>query len=164
MLVQTGYGIIISEKDGVCISFQNQTPFLTTPDTRANTNMSIFVVFLQVVHNITLNRYNSDTLCKRHVCMLYVCMFDGCDYLSVVSCHARMGCQLFRRHSIYIKTVSSNVLAHVCFVHPIFRFWFLVTFVEEVTKIQKYYIIFVYILQGRMGKTGKTGKKITQLK
>ena len=24
MLIQAGYGIIISEKDGVCISFQNQ--------------------------------------------------------------------------------------------------------------------------------------------
>ena len=30
-----------------------------------------------------------------------------------------------------------------CFVHPIFRFWFLVTFGDEVTKILKYYIIFV---------------------
>ena len=27
-----------------------------------------------------------------------------------------------------------------------------------------YYIIFVYILQGKMGKTGKNEKKITQLK
>jgi hypothetical protein len=87
--------------------------------------------------------------------MLYVCMFDGCDYLSVVSCHARMGCQLFRRHSIYIKKVSSTVLAHVCFVHLIFGFWFLLAFFEEVTKIRKYYIIFVYVLQGKMGKMKK---------
>ena len=28
-------------------------------------------------------------------------------------------------------------------------------FLHEVTKIQKYYIIFVNILQGKMGKTGK---------
>ena len=42
-----------------------------------------------------------------------------------------------------------------CFVHPIFRFWFLVTFGDEVTKIGKYYVIFVYILQGKMGKTKK---------
>ena len=41
------------------------------------------------------------------------------------------------------------------FVHPIFCFWFLVTFGDEVMKIRKYYIIFVYILQGKMGKTEK---------
>ena len=44
---------------------------------------------------------------------------------------------------------------HSCFVHPIFCFWFLVTFGDEVTKIRKYYVIFVYILQGKMGKTEK---------
>ena len=52
----------------------------------------------------------------------------------------------------------------MCFVHPIFRFWFLVTFGDEVTKIQKYYVIFVNILQGKMGKMKKNGKKITLLK
>ena len=41
------------------------------------------------------------------------------------------------------------------------HFSFLVTFGDEVTKIRKYYVIFVYILQGKMGKTEK---KITQLK
>ena len=30
-----------------------------------------------------------------------------------------------------------------------------VTFCDEVTKIQKYYVIFVHILQGKMGKTEK---------
>ena len=44
-------------------------------------------------------------------------------------------------------------------VHPIFRFWFLVTFDDEVRKIQKYYVIFVYILQGKMGKTETNGEK-----
>ena len=33
------------------------------------------------------------------------------------------------------------------------HFSFLVTFVNEVMKIRKYYVIFVYILQGKMGKT-----------
>jgi hypothetical protein len=42
-----------------------------------------------------------------------------------------------------------------CFVHPIFRFWLLVTFGDKVTKIRKSYVIFVYILQGKMGKTEK---------
>ena len=45
------------------------------------------------------------------------------------------------------------------------HFSFLVTFGNEVTKIQKNYVIFVYILQGKMGKTEKkNGKKISQLK
>ena len=45
------------------------------------------------------------------------------------------------------------------FFHPIFCFWFLVTFGDEVTKIQKYYVIFVYILQGKMGKKEKKTKE-----
>ena len=32
------------------------------------------------------------------------------------------------------------------------------------TKLRKYYVIFVYILQGKMGKTEKNGKKIMQQK
>ena len=36
-----------------------------------------------------------------------------------------------------------------------FHFGFLVTFGNEVSKIRKYYVIFVYILQGKMGKTKK---------
>ena len=36
----------------------------------------------------------------------------------------------------------------------IFGFWSLLA-----TKIQKYYIIFVYILQGKMGKTEKNRKE-----
>ena len=52
----------------------------------------------------------------------------------------------------------------ICFVHPIFRFWFLVTFGNEVTKIQKYCVIFVYILQGKIGKMEKNRKKIMQPK
>ena len=35
------------------------------------------------------------------------------------------------------------------------HFSFLVTFCNEVTKIQKNYVIFVYILQGKMGKIKK---------
>ena len=55
---------------------------------------------------------------------------------------------------------------HKFFIHPIICFLFLVAFVlgDEVTKVRKYYVIFVYILQGKMGKTEKNGKKITQLK
>ena len=52
--------------------------------------------------------------------------------------------------------------ANNCCVHPIFRFF--VTFGNEVKKMQKYYVIFVYILQGKMGKMEKNGKTIMQLK
>ena len=41
---------------------------------------------------------------------------------------------------------------------PIF-FWFFVNFGDEVMKIQKNYVIFVYILQGKMGKTEKKLKE-----
>ena len=39
------------------------------------------------------------------------------------------------------------------------HFSFLVTFGDKVTKIQKYYVIFVYILQGKMGKTKNNRKE-----
>ena len=45
------------------------------------------------------------------------------------------------------------------FRHPIFCFWYLVTFGDKVTKIPEYNIIFLYILQGKMGKTEKTQKE-----
>ena len=49
-------------------------------------------------------------------------------------------------------------------IHLIFVFWFFVTFCDEIGKTWKYYVIFVYILQGKMGKMDKNGKKIMQLK
>ena len=42
---------------------------------------------------------------------------------------------------------------------PYFVFWFLVTFGNKVKKIGKYYVIFVYILQGKMCKTEKKTKR-----
>ena len=39
------------------------------------------------------------------------------------------------------------------------HFLCLVTFGDKVTKIQKHYVIFVYILQGKMGKTEKNRKE-----
>ena len=39
------------------------------------------------------------------------------------------------------------------------HFSFLVTFGDKVMKIRKYYVIFVYILQGKMGKTEKNRKE-----
>ena len=45
------------------------------------------------------------------------------------------------------------------FVPPIFHFWFLVTFGDKVLKIRKYYVICVYVLQGKMGKTWRREKR-----
>ena len=56
------------------------------------------------------------------------------------------------------KTVRS-IIHYIYFIHPIFRFRFLVTFGNEVTKIRNFYVIFVYILQGKMGKTEKNRKE-----
>ena len=41
-------------------------------------------------------------------------------------------------------------------------FWSLLATILQ--RIWKYYVIFVYILQGKLGKTERTGKKILQLK
>ena len=61
-----------------------------------------------------------------------------------------------------------KVIRYICpilyFVHPIFCYRFLVTFGDQVTKIQKYYVIFLYILQVKMDKTEKNGMKVMQLK
>ena len=40
---------------------------------------------------------------------------------------------------------TSCVAKGLCFVHFIFRFWFFVTFGNQVTKIWKYYKIFVFV-------------------
>ena len=55
--------------------------------------------------------------------------------------------------SHHIKTYVTSI--------PFFIFWFLVTFGDEVTKLQKHYVIYVYLLQG---KIEKNGKKIKHLK
>ena len=60
----------------------------------------------------------------------------------------------------YIKFMCDKLggqlptLGNVCFVHPVFCFWSLLA-----TKLRKHYVIFVYILQGKMGKTGKNRKE-----
>ena len=52
------------------------------------------------------------------------------------------------------QTPSNKVLwwALFCFIHPIFGFLVLVTFGDEVTKILKYYVIFVYIYKARWAR------------
>ena len=71
-------------------------------------------------------------------------------------------CQWTRRQksSSRIPAACKSSCLLFCSSH----FWFLVTFVDEVMKIQKYYIIFIYILQGEMSQTENKEKKITQPK
>ena len=49
------------------------------------------------------------------------------------------------------KSIFDKKIRRKLFVS--FHFSFFVSFGDEVTKIQKYYVIFVYILQGEMGNT-----------
>ena len=66
-----------------------------------------------------------------------------------------------RFHHIFLRILNFLFLSYV---HPILRFWFLVSFSNKVMKIRKYYVIFVYILQGKMGKVEKNHPtKVTKI-
>ena len=54
----------------------------------------------------------------------------------------------------FIKKSFRKLGTYISFI-PFFLFPFLVTFGDKVMKIQKYSVIFVYILQGKMGKMEK---------
>ena len=58
-----------------------------------------------------------------------------------------------------IKSLEHRYLEVCTLLFRSSHFSFLVTFGDEVMKIRKYYVIFVYILQGKMGKTGKKRKE-----
>ena len=70
--------------------------------------------------------------------------------------HFYLYCPIFRH--IFLQNTKSDILVqadctkHFCFVHPIFRFWF---FGNEVTEIQKYFVILVYIMQGKRARRKK---------
>ena len=74
-------------------------------------------------------------------------------------------------HGLKIKTSSGTIMdtdsiesdsilgefySYLCFVHPIFVFGF---WSRLRIKLRKYYVIFVYILQGKMGETEKKRKE-----
>ena len=69
----------------------------------------------------------------------HICRFFWIDFLVTIPCYS-----------------------HLCFVHPSFRFWFLVTFGNKDTKIQKYYIIFIYVLQDKQITNEKKSVKISK--
>jgi hypothetical protein len=78
-------------------------------------------------------------------------------------CHLFSWLQLVLLYKIlqnrFKKSNDFHFQGFKCFVHSIFRFWFLVTFDDEITKTRKFYVLFVYILQGKMGKTEKKWKE-----
>ena len=61
--------------------------------------------------------------------------------------------------TINIKKRLSQNKGGICFVDPIFRFWFLFTFGIKVTKIQKDYVIFAYIFKAIWARRGKKQKE-----
>ena len=63
--------------------------------------------------------------------------------------------------SLELKKISKKRISFkgLVFRSSHFCFSFLVTFGNKVTKIWKYYVIFAYILQGKMGKTAKKRKE-----
>ena len=62
---------------------------------------------------------------------------------------------LFSCHWFFLVAIDQNSQNKIilCFVHPIFRFWFLVTFGDEVTKI------FCNLCLHFASKDGQEGKK-----
>ena len=80
----------------------------------------------------------------------------GIDVIKNHSCkNLRSVCIVFFQ-SIALCTNVSYIWANLLIPNGFFVFLFLVTFGDEIMKMQKYYVIFVYILQGKMGKSEKT--------
>ena len=63
---------------------------------------------------------------------------------------------------IYFSTGTLRKKNDLCFIHPIFRFWFLVTFGDEVRRILRNLCLHFARQDGLDGI--KNGKNITQLK
>ena len=70
----------------------------------------------------------------------------------------------------WIKSCCHSFRGQPCFqvrllLFHLSHFWFLVTYGHEVTKIWKYYVIFVYILPGKMEKKQKENhaSKVTKI-
>ena len=61
---------------------------------------------------------------------------------------------IFWVRGLSTKLYNPSALKTDVDVHPIFQFWSLLA-----TKLQKYYVIFVYILQSKMGKTEKNWER-----
>ena len=77
-----------------------------------------------------------------------------------MTCHKTKHIFVILISKIPSKTKIVGLIGPAVFFTEIFvlrssHFLFFVTSGDEVRKIHKYYVIFVYILQGKMGKTEK---------
>ena len=67
-----------------------------------------------------------------------------------------MGCGVgsltFWNDLVFFTTVFYQFIANFCFVHPIFRFWILVTFGDGVTKILRNLCLHLARQDGQDGK------------
>ena len=63
---------------------------------------------------------------------------------------------------VFERNYSCLVSSYKCFVHPIFRFWFLVTFGDEVTKILRNLCLHFARQDGQDGKKRKE-KHVTKV-
>ena len=67
--------------------------------------------------------------------------------------------ELFHSLLLFLLSGCPFKIRNSCFFHPIFGFGFFVTFGDKVKKIQKYYVIFVSFLQGKMVEVEKNRKE-----
>ena len=113
---------------------------------------------------------NFDTIC---LVFLYLFFIPSSWSLTVFDLGKFTGLFIAAKKAFFCKRTLQWLFSRKPFAYKVpwhmfrsshFCFWFLVTFGNKVTKIRKYYVIFVYILQGKMGKTEKNRKKIRQLK
>ena len=84
---------------------------------------------------------------------LLLCLLWHCCQAYINKCQ-RQGPQ----ETLAGRTEPATTFQRYVFTRFLFRSFqilFLVTFGDEVTKIQKFYVIFVYILQGKIGKMEK---------
>ena len=83
----------------------------------------------------------------------YVLSFTHIRSFKIIFCSLLLQQKMNCHYSLfYLPTYCAE-----CFVHPIFRF--LVTVGDEVTKIPKYNIVYVYLFYDNMGKREKTERK-----
>ena len=128
---------------------------------------------------VCLDRYKNPKLlpCQHSYCM-EPCMEGLVDYVKrqvkCPECRAEHripynGIQGFPTNYTLTKFLElhAEITGIVCLTYLLMfhssHFSFLVFWSLLATKLRKYYVIFVYILQGKMGKTGKNGKEIMQL-
>ena len=96
-----------------------------------------------------INKYDEMGCCpyKNAIC----CPGGQCCPFGMKCSLDKMQCEYKKVNQIKYLFASNLLNTCVSFI----PFLFLVTFGNKVTKIRKYYVIFVYILQGKMGKMEK---------